>query len=220
MNQNTNQPCEKSYSLLRLRSWFLQSFSLVGSRMSDRVIAPVSRVIHAIQLASATNFKYYVAALLIAGLAPFSQIVYQFFNEREGTGYWNTFYFLKSVGPHISFLLVLAGAFVAWPSTNKFRYVFIVPSAFSLSRIIWYASIDTNAAHNAFTPIGILVLGAAICSVAYVVFDFLMWLHNHFMRGKLTRAQSILERKDVFDDATARDKALQELRAANNQQLA
>lgn len=218
----TNQKltsCEKSYFLLRLPSWFLPLFSPVKSRISSQVIAPVSRVIHAIQLASETNLRYYVAALLIAGLAPFSQVVYQFFNEHEGTGYWNTFYFLKSIGTHTCILFLLAGVFIAWPTSHKFKYVVIVPSAFSLSRIIWYASVTDNAGHNAFTPIGILILGTAICSVAYVVFDFLMWLHFHFTQGKLKRAEGVLM-SSAFDDATARQVALRELRAANNQQLA
>ena len=182
--QPTSTPCERSSLFSRLLSSWALLFSLVQSRISSHLIAPVRRVILATQLARTTNLRNYAAAFLIAGLAPFSQVAYRLFNERSGdpSNYWNAFYFLKAVGPHLALLLCLVGAFISFPKSNKFKFVFIVPAAYAIGRIIWLSLIKDNAGFHAFTPISILIIGAAIAAISFTVFDYLM--HTHFHRKK------------------------------------
>lgn len=213
----TNQKltsCEKSSSSFLPLAWFGRLFSLVQSSQLGQQIAHVHRGIHAIRLAR-TNFRYYVAAFFIAVLAPLSEFGHHFFDINSGTGYWNAYYFLRDIGPHVALLLSLSGAFIAYPKAHKFKFIFIVPSVYAIARIIWVSSVSDNAGYNAFTPIGLLVYGAALASVATIVMEFLIWLHFHWVEGHRARVDGAILSPGL-DDSTARSIAREQIKLSRN----
>lgn len=210
--------CERRLSSLPRYSWPRRSsFTPVRrrwlSRLTIRVRAHVSQGTLATLLASKTLLRYYFAVLLIAGLAPFSEIVYRFFSEGEGgpLQYWNTYYFLYAIGPHLSSLLCLCGCFLLFNRNNSLRYVVAIPMAYKVAKIIWLASVDSNEAFHAFVPLMFLLAGLAFVIVWLKVFDFLMSLHFHKRDGIIARIIGIINSPGI-DDATARHIAQNEIK--------
>lgn len=211
---NTSDRCESSLQPSRSSSLFGRLLSPVLRSLSS-ALARASRGTLATQLAGTTNLRYYVAILLIAGLSPFSEVVHRFFDQHEGTGYWNTYYFLYAIGPHVSPLLCLSGCFLLFRRKDRLKYVVTIPAAYKIAKIIWLSMVSSNEGFHSFVPMGLLLIGAATAVVWFKIFDYLMSLHFHKRAGTLARIIGIIGAKDV-DDKTARRIAQDEIKIYNS----
>jgi hypothetical protein len=165
--------------------------SLARKKLSLLVVAIAhapqeTLVILAAKTKAISNYNTYVGILMIS-VAPCAEIVYKLFDSHEGTGYWNTYYFLYEIGPHVSILLILFGIFLLFSKWNKMRFALIIPASYKFSKIIWLASVTNNDDFHRVVPGSFLIIGLSVSIVWFKTFDWLMKLHFHKKEGTIDR---------------------------------
>lgn len=180
----------------------LQSFLLLACSLFTRVkislrvfLARVSQATHAILLAR--NNRIY-AGVLILIVSPVFEIIYKLFRESINVNsYWDSYYFLYAVGPHLTAIATLTGVFFLFSPSNRLRYALIIPSAYKFGKIIWLASISTNADFHRIVPGSFVLIGVSVALVWFLVFDWLMSLHFHKKEGTVARIIGILTAPNI-----------------------
>lgn len=191
----TNQP-QRWDALLKRSSWSLLSlvalfYPLKGS--PKEWAARVRRGTVATLLARAANNRNY-AGLVAVALAPFAESLFRLFDSKAGgeADYWNAYFFLHATGPHFSTILIVTGFFILMPTVNRLRFAAILPVSYKMAKIIWLASITSNAGYHAFVPWSFLLMGFSTAILWFMLFDWLMSLHFHKREGTIARIIGII----------------------------
>jgi hypothetical protein len=178
---------------------------LTRARRSLSSLLPVrvSQATLAILLA-ATGSRKRFAGLLLLALAFVSESAFRLFDAHGGNpeDYWNTYYFLYAVGPHISGLLTATGFFFL--VHEKIRNWAILPASYKLAKILWLAYVSSNEQLHQFVPWGFLVMGLTASILWFMSFDYFMSLHFHKREGIIARIIGILNTPGVSDQDKVR----------------
>lgn len=197
-NQSVNQTplrCESSSSSSRWPSWLpLLSLPALRSLLS-RLTAHAKWATLATRLASSkdNSLRYYVAALFVVGLAPFSCYVYRFFDPSVGgpETYWNAYYYLHSGGKDLCTIFVCTGAFVLVKEHDNVRWLFAAVAAFRFTVVASQWHVSSNAEYHAFPAFTFVVACICVTAAWLKLFDFLIWLYNHRTLARITRIQTV-----------------------------
>jgi hypothetical protein len=205
-HQNSKQCVKSNLSLLCWQFW-LASLPIHATKSLSRLIARVRQVTlvilpakildqaRALQLAF-TNRATYVG-ILIVSLAPVTENMFMLFNEHAGTkeDYWNAYYYLHAIGPHIHLILLVTGL-VMLPK-HVVKYAAIIPITYKFASIIWLASIDSNEQFHKAAPFAFIAAGLTVTIVWVTCFNWLMSLHFHKKQGTMSRIVGILTTPNI-----------------------
>ncbi len=190
------QQCVSYLYWLPSLSWWPQSLlSLALSRLlSHRLTARVQWGIRAIQRVSQHpkgHIRYYVAALMVLGLAIFSRWVYLWFDPSEGgpNAYWNWYYYLHSVGKDLTIIFTSSAAFILIKHNVRWMFLPVVSVSFITVASGW--TVSSNQEYHAL-PMATFILACVMVSLAWLgLLDFLIWLYNHRELAKVSRIQGV-----------------------------
>lgn len=127
-------------------------------------------------------------------VAHVAEVSYHLFDPKAGelSDYWNAYYYLYAIGPHLSGLLTITGVYLLIPSTRKVKLFVIVPITYKLAKIIWLSCVTSNPELHRFVPWSFVVLGFTAGLVWILVFEWLMNLHYHKREGAIARIVGIM----------------------------
>jgi hypothetical protein len=187
--------CESKISSGHWWSYWLSVLALWPSHVRMSLLyqlAHASRAIRATLLARQTNNRVYVGIVILA-LAPVCEVVYRLFKEQiNPNAYWDTYYFLYTVGPHLNIIATLTGVFLLFPSKHKTRYIIIIPVMYKFAKIVWLSTVTNNEDFHRSVPLSYLLIGALTATAWFLIFDYLMSLHFHKKMGTVARIVGIL----------------------------
>jgi hypothetical protein len=205
LSNKTNEQCESTFasssshsqSLLRL----LRMFLATSLSQLHRVTALVSQETLAILRAgiqASSNYRIYGGLLLIA-VAHVSEVAYVWFDSGEGepTDYWNTYYYLYAIGPHLSTLLTVTGFYLLFPQFSRIKIFSIIPATYKLAKILWLSCITSNPELHRFVPFSFIVLGFGAAFAWLLTFEWLMNLHYHKREGTIARILGIISAPNI-----------------------
>ncbi len=210
---NPKQSCQErsnSSSLPPSPRWG-QSLTRARKSPSNPLTARVKLAIPATLLAAIATPKRWSGLLLLV-LAPIAEVCYRLFDRSAGdpSDYWNAFYFMQSVGPHLSGLLVASAFFLLLH--DRMRSWAILPGAYKLAKIVWLTQVTTNEQYHQFVPWSFLLIGLCASVLWFMSIDYLLSLHFHKREGIIARILGIISAPGIPDDERiriARDQAKQ-----------
>lgn len=204
-NQQPLRSCQSTLDfyffllLSRLESSSTPVWKIRFRRLRVRVSLATTVTLSAL-LRATSNYRTYGALLLIAG-AQLSEVAYVLFDQSVGQplAYWNAYYYLQAIGPHLSALLTVTGFYLLIPQFSKLKFFALIPVAYKLGKIIWLACIDNNVDFHRFVPIGFLLYGFTAALIWLFVFEWLMSLHYHKREGSIARMVGVLVAPNIDD---------------------
>lgn len=174
---------ERGLSMQIIRKKVLALVSNVGSAGKGALVG-----LAALILSIGANNRIYAGLVLMGVVAPLSSCFYMMFNRFDVDKVWyhvSYYYLFFLLAPSLFVLACLIGVWLLFPRGSKRAYALVVPTGYTLGKILWYIQVSSNEEFHSILPISFVGLG---CLISFFFFVALDWLaHNKF------------HRKDAFD---------------------
>jgi hypothetical protein len=152
------------------------------------------------------NNRIYWGLVLMGVVSPLSACVYMLFSRTEvidGWYYVNYFHLFLTIGPSLFVFFLLTGAFLLFPDGCKRAYALVVPTGYTISKILWLLTVTSNEQFWQMPTGSFLFAGVLISFTLFIMLDWLA--HNKF--------HGLYNIADAVDDTKFKSMFVQTMRA-------
>lgn len=151
-----------------------------------------------------TNRRIFVGLGLMGVVAPLASCFYMVFDRGaydESWYYVNHFHLFLTLAPSLFLLSCLIGAWLLFPQGSKRAYALVVPTGFTVGKILWLLQCTSNADFYSVVPLSFILIGALISAFLFMALDWLVWRKCHREDAFEARMTNLVKLADDFDDA-------------------
>jgi hypothetical protein len=131
----------------------------------------------------------------------------------DGWYYVNYFHLFLTIGPSLFVFFLLTGAFLLFPDGCKRAYALVVPTGYTISKILWLLTVTSNEQFWQMPTGSFLFAGVLISFTLFIMLDWLAHNKFHGLDSFDARLEGLYNIADAVDDKKFKSMFVQTMRA-------